>query len=299
MKVGFHVPQWGPLATREGVLDVARAVEAAGLDSVWVSDHIVYPLDTQTPYPYAERPPFLPEEGYLEALTMLAAIAGATDRVELGTSVLVVPQREPLLLAKTAATIDVLSQGRLVLALGGGWWREEFAALGAPFESRGRRLDETVEALRMLWRDGAGSFAGETIGFPEVACLPKPARPGGPRILVGGLTEPALRRAVRLGDGWHGLGSRVEKLGEIKRRLRALCLESGRDPASLSFSTSAGLPKDPAVAVERLGPLVDLGLDRLVLSTPADTTAELCGRIDQFAAVVLPALNARPQAAPA
>lgn len=290
MKVGFHVPQWGPLAGRSGVLDVARCVEAAGLDSVWASDHVVYPVSTSTPYPYADRPPFLPEEGYLEALTMLAAVAGATERVEIGTSVLVVPQREPLLLAKTLATIDVLSGGRVVLVAGGGWWREEFAALGAPFESRGRRLDETIEALRLLWRDGMASYSGSTIAFPEVVCLPKPVRANGPPILVGGMTEPALRRAVRAADGWHGLGSRVDRLAEIKRRLGELCAEAGRDPGTLLFSTSAGVPRDAGVAVERLAPVAELGVDQLVLSTAAESVPELCSKIETFAAEVLPVL---------
>jgi len=279
------------MATRQGVLEVARCVEAAGLDSVWVSDHIVYPLQTVTAYPYAERRPFLLQEGYLEALTMLAAIAGATGRGELGTSVLVVPQREPLLLAKTAATIDVMSDGRLVLAVGSGWWREEFEALGAPFRTRGQRLDETIQALRLLWREGVAAFDGETVRFPEVACLPRPAREGGPPILVGGLTEPALRRAARLGDGWHGIGTRVERLQEIRLRLEELCSEAGRDPRTLGFSTSAGLPRDPAVAVERLSPVVRLGLDQLVLSTPARNPEELCERIESFAADVLPVLQ--------
>ena len=291
MKVGFHVPQWGRLATREGVLDVARCVEDAGLDSVWVSDHVVYPLGADTPYPYAKRPPFLPEEGYLEGLTMLAAIAGATERVELGVSVLVISQREPLLLAKTAATIDVLSAGRLTLVVGAGWWREEFEALGAAFASRGRRTDEMIQALRLLWREGKASFEGKTARFREVVCLPRPLRPGGIPILVGGLTRPALQRAARMADGWHGLGSRVERLAQTRRRLEELCRETGRDIGSLRFSTSAGLPQDPSVAVERLTPLAALNLDHLVLSTPADSVADLCERIRAFAKDVLPRLR--------
>ena len=298
MKFGFHVPQWGDTATRRGVLDVARCVEDAGLDSVWASDHIVYPLGSETPYPYGEGTPFRPEEGYLEGLAMLAVIAGATERVELGTSVLVIPQREPLLLAKTAVTIDVLSSGRLTLVVGAGWWREEFAALGAPFLTRGLRTDETIQALRLLWCEGTASFDGRTIRFEEVACLPRPVRAGGVPIFVGGLTEPALRRAVRLGDGWHGLGSRVERLGEARRRLEELCLTEGRDPRTLRFSTSAGLPRDPAVAVERLGPVAGLGVDQLVLSTPAESPTELCARIEAFAAHVLPALRTLAAAAP-
>jgi probable F420-dependent oxidoreductase len=291
VKVGFHVPQWGPMASRRGVLDVARCVEAAGLDSVWVSDHVVCPVETATPYPFAARTPFTPEDGYLEGLTMLAAIAAATERVELGTSVLVAPQREPLLLAKTAATIDVLSGGRLVLALGSGWWREEFEALGVPFGSRGRRTDETIQVLRLLWRDGVGSFDGETIRFPEVVCLPRPVRGGGPPILVGGLTEGALRRAARLGDGWHAVGSRSERLARSRTRLGELAAAEGRDPKTLRFSTSAGLPADPNLAIERLVPLAALGLDHLVLGTVAQSATDLCRRIESFAEDVLPALR--------
>jgi probable F420-dependent oxidoreductase len=298
VKVGFHVPQWGPMATRRGTLEVARCVEAAGLDSLWVSDHVVCPVETATPYPFAARTPFTPEDGYLEGLTLLAAIAAATERVELGTSVLVASQREPLLLAKAAATIDVLSGGRLVLAVGSGWWREEFEALGAPFESRGRRTDETIQVLRLLWREGVGSFEGETIRFPEVVCLPRPVREGGPPILVGGLTQAALRRAARLGDGWHGVGSRVERLADARGRLDELAAAEGRDPRTFRFSTSAGLPRDPAVAVERLGPLAGIGLDHLVLGAAAESAADLCRRIESFAVNVLPALRAGTGAAP-
>ena len=123
MKIGLHVPQWGPDATRSGVLSVARAVEDAGLDSVWVADHVVYPLRSQSRYPYREEgTPFAPEEGFLDAITTLGALAGATKRVLLGTSVLVLPMREPLQVAKALATLDVLSDGRVIAGVGAGWW---------------------------------------------------------------------------------------------------------------------------------------------------------------------------------
>ena len=148
MRIGVHVPQWGQSATRSGVLDVALAAEASGLDSIWVADHLVFPVESKSRYPY--RPdgvPFDLADGFLEALTELAVVAGATSRIGLGTSVLVMPMRDPLTTAKVATTIDVLSVGRLQLALGAGWWREEFDALGQACEGRGGRMWLAREVL--------------------------------------------------------------------------------------------------------------------------------------------------------
>jgi probable F420-dependent oxidoreductase len=295
VRAGIHVPQWGPEATRAGVLEIARSAEAAGLDSIWVADHIVLPARTGSRYPYSRdgTTAFKPEDGFLDALTTLAVIAGATERIRLGTSVLVLPMRQPLPVAKAVATLDVLSQGRLVLALGTGWLREEFDALGVPFATRGERLAEMVAALRRLWADGRATVEGEHVRFGEVVCEPRPVQPGGPPLWIGGTSEAALRRAAEYGDGWHAVGSRPELLAEGRRRLAELARGAGRDPAALNFSTSAGLPGDRGLALERLAALQAAGLDDVVLNLPGATVREMRAQIDRLAADLLPALPAR------
>jgi probable F420-dependent oxidoreductase len=289
MKIGVHLPQWGADATRSGVLSVARCAEDAGLDSVWVADHLVYPVRSESAYPYrADGTPFGPEDGFLEAFTMLAAVAGATSRVQLGTSVFVMPMREPLQIAKTVATLDVLSEGRVILGIGAGWWEEEYRALGATFARRGRRLDEQIQIVRALWRDGRLEHHGEFYDFDEVVCEPRPVQPGGPPILVGGMGAPGWRRAARLGDGWHAVGSHEETLSEGLAEVRRLAAESGREPDEVGLSTSAGLPADPERALKRLIRLGETGVRHVVLNVPGDTASEMCAAIERLASEVLP-----------
>ena len=293
MKVGIHLPQWGASATREGVLSVARAAEAAGVDSVWVADHVVFPADSTSTYPYRKAGvPFTPEDGFLEGLTMLAAVAGATDRVFLGTSVLVLPMREPLLTAKTIATMDVLSGGRVTVAVGAGWWREEFDALGAPFAGRGARFDDQLDILREAWSSGHVRGRGH-YGFGEVACLPRPVQPGGPRIWIGGLGPASLRRVVRVGDGWHAVGSDLTALRDGRRELDRLAAAAGRDPASIAVSTSTGFGRGVEQALDRLLALAGAGVDQVVLNVggPDATAADVCRTLDDFAIHIRPVLD--------
>jgi probable F420-dependent oxidoreductase len=289
MRIGIHVPQWGPDANREGVMAVARAANDAGLDSVWVADHVVYPREGADAYPFRDDgPPFAAGAGFLDAFTTLALAAGATERVALGTSVLVLPMREPLQLAKAVATLDVLSAGRLVIGAGVGWWAEEFRALGAPFAERGRRMDEQVAILRALWRDGILAHDGEFFAFEEVVCEPRPVQPGGPPILIGGMGAAARRRAGRIGDGWHALGSHAQTLADGFDEVRRSAYDSGRDEEQVTLSTSIALPPDPDRAIRRLARLADLGVAHVVLSVPENTADAICRSIDRLHAAVLP-----------
>jgi probable F420-dependent oxidoreductase len=299
VKVGVHIPQWGPEATRHGVLAVARAAEAAGLDSVWVADHLAFPIKSESTYPYRSGgTPFTAEDGFLEAFTTLAAVAGATERVALGTSVFVMPMREPVQVAKTVATLDVLSGGRVILGIGAGWWEEEFRAVGARFAARGRRLDEQIAIVRALWRDGVAEHHGEFYDFDELASLPLPAQPGGPPIWIGGMGKPGWRRAATLGDGWHAVGSHDETLREGHAEVRRLAEGAGRDPESVGLTTSAGLPPEPERAVNRLVRLARAGVHHVVLNLAEDTTAAMCAAIDRLAAEVLPAVHRELAPAP-
>ncbi|MGK2955791.1 MAG: TIGR03619 family F420-dependent LLM class oxidoreductase [Solirubrobacterales bacterium] len=290
MKIGFHVPQWGRSANREGVLAVARSVEAAGLDSVWVADHVVLPIASRSDYPYAKNLPFAPEDGFLEALTELAVIAGATERITLGTSVLVMPMRHPVMTAKVAATIDVLAEGRLTLAMGAGWWQEEFEALDAPFPKRGRRFDEQIRLMRQLWSEGTTKFDGDFYSLDEIACEPRPIRQGGPPLLIGGMGPPAWRRVAALGDGWHAVGVHEETLVEGMNEIRGRAEAAGRDFSEISFSTSTVLPEDRDTAIRRLRRLKRIGISQVILETNLSDYADICQVIEDFAAVTRPAI---------
>jgi probable F420-dependent oxidoreductase len=289
MKIGVHLPQWGPLATRTGLIDVAQAVEGIGLDSVWVADHVVFPISSNSRYPYrADGVPFRPEDGFLEALTALAVVAGATERVELGTSVLVLPMRDPLMTAKVVATIDVLSGGRVVLALGAGWWEEEFRALGQQFEGRGRRFDEQIDIMRRAWSQETFAYTGEFYSFEELACTPLPTRPGGPPVLIGGLGKAALRRALTLGDGWHAVGGTVQELAETWRTAQKDVAAEAR-PRLLS--TSTGMPTDPDRAAQRLVDFRDAGFDNVVLNADAAAVTDFVKLLERWDRDVFQALR--------
>jgi probable F420-dependent oxidoreductase len=279
MKVGLHIPQWGANVSRDAVLGVARNAEAAGLDSVWVADHIVFPAQTATAYPYRRSGiPFTAADGFLEPLTVLALIAGATEKVKLGTSVLVLPMRPTLLLAKELATLDLLSGGRVVLAVGSGWWQEEFEAVGAPFRGRVNVMCEQIEAMQSLWTLGRTGYVGGTVSFPEVTCLPLPAQPGGPPILIGGMSLAARRLAATRGTGWHAVTSDPQVLTQGWREVCGFAADAGRDPATLTLSTSCGLGRDREQALRRLEALASSGVDQVVLNalgSPDDVSAAI------------------------
>ncbi|MCG3753952.1 TIGR03619 family F420-dependent LLM class oxidoreductase [Amycolatopsis sp. Poz14] len=291
MRIGLHLPQWGADATRAGVLEVARAAEAAGLDSLWAADHIVHPLGSASAYPYrGDGLPFSAEDGFLEAFTTLAAVAGATTRIRLGTSVFVLPMRDPVLTAKVTATLDVLSSGRLELGVGAGWWAEEFAAVSAPFAGRGERLDEQIDIVRLLWSGHPVRHAGAAFAFDEVVCRPAPHQRPGPPILVGGMGDRALRRAIERGDGWHGVGGDPDVLKKGREKLDRLCEEAGRDPRTVRLSTSTGLGEDTERLLRRLESLRGAGVGLAVLNVRQNTVPATLAALDRLAADVLPKL---------
>ena len=199
MKIGCHLPMYGPIGTRDNVIAFARRIEALGYDSLWASDHVVLPHRMTTPYPYSPtgKFPLAPDVPFLEPLTTLALVAGVTERVQLGTSILVLPHRNPVLAAKMCATLDHLAGGRLVLDVGVGWMREEIELLGGSYDERGAWSDEALAVMRACWRDARPSHHGRFFSLDDVGAFPKPPR-GDIPILVGGHTPRALRRVVDL-----------------------------------------------------------------------------------------------------
>ena len=255
MRLTLSIPTFGPFYPRgrmHEVLELARGAEAAGVDSLIVPDHVVMGERTDR---YEWGPfPFPVEAPWLEPLTVLAAIAAVTRRVRLATGILVAPLRPAALLAKTAATLDVLSQGRLDLGVGVGWQREEFEAEGLDFEARGALLTETLAACRALWRDAPASFRGKHVRFERIWCEPKPIQPGGPAIWFSGtLTPRNVERIARLGDGWIPIMTATrDDVAAGTRTLRDALAAAGRDPADLrvrgSLDAVRGADRRPDLA---------------------------------------------------
>jgi probable F420-dependent oxidoreductase len=294
VQIGIQLPQWGEMAAREAVIGVARAAEAAGFDSVWVSDHVVYPLVGDSNYPRSQdgSPPFRPEDGYLEGLTELAVVAGATERIGLGTSVLILPMRNVLLSAKTLATLDVLSGGRLQVAVGGGWWAAEFEALGADFANRGAVLDEQLSVLAELWAHGRGAADGAAVTFPMVVCEPRPIQPGGPPLWIGGTGPRTWRRIARSAcTGWHGIGYQSAMIAAARASITMACAEFGRDPAEIRLSTATGMPIGAERIISRIQALLEAGLSQIVFVTRSEQLDDLLRVIAIFGEEVRPRLT--------
>jgi probable F420-dependent oxidoreductase len=249
-----------------GVLDLARAAEDAGVHQLAVPDHVVMGPRTDR-YPFGTFP-YPPEEPWPEPLTLLAAMAGVTERVRLATAILIAPLRPAALLAKSAATLDALSGGRLDLGVGSGWQREEFWAEDVEWVDREQRLDDTVAACRVLWRDAPASFTSPTVSFDSVWCAPQPVQPGGiPVWFGGGASVRTARRIATLGDGWLPMvGTPRDELLAGIAAIREECARAGRDPHRIGVragvSSVAGSDGRPDVArtIEAGAELADVGV---------------------------------------
>lgn len=246
-----------------GLVETAREAEAAGIDQLVVTDHLAIGPRTDR-YPYGKFP-FPNDEPWPEPLTTLAAMAGATSRLRLGTGVLIVPLRPALLLAKTLATLDVLSGGRIDLGVGSGWQREEFVAAGVPFVGRTARLEETLRACRALWSAAPATFRGETVEFENLWCLPRPVQPGGIPIWIGGaLTDGNLRRLVEFGAGWMPVAPDLDELKVGGERIGEALAAAGRPPDSVGIRGAVAPVRgdkgpDMDLTLEQLEPLREAG----------------------------------------
>jgi probable F420-dependent oxidoreductase len=267
------LPNFGPFLGSElaAVVDIARRTEEAGLDGVIVVDHVLIGNRTDRyrwgPFPYPD-----PTVPWMEPLTTLAVIAGATERVRLGTGIVVAALRPAAVLAKTVATLDLLSGGRVDLGVGGGWQPEEFGAVGLDFTQRGTLLTETLAACRVLWTQWPAAFAGEHVSFADVWCSPRPVQPGGVPILVAGpLTAANVNRVVEHGAGWIPImGATSEDIGAGIAELRAAFTAAGRDAATLRVRAPLGLGRDGdgrpdvAASVARSRDLYAMGVGEVV-----------------------------------
>jgi probable F420-dependent oxidoreductase len=248
---------------------LAVAAEEAGADSIWAVEHILVAEDYEPRYPYSAdgRMPGRPETVMPDPLQLLALFGAATSRIRLGTSVLIAPQHPAAVLAKTVATLDVLTGGRVELGVGSGWQIEEYRAIGIPYETRGRRLDETIDALRALWGPGPSSYHGELISFDRVHSTPKPAQEGGVPIVIGGSGAVAARRVGRRGDGWFPYVVSPDDVASGLATIRETAAAAGRDPSRISVTVWPG-SWDFATGTtpEVLAAYAALGVDRIVVS---------------------------------
>ena len=263
MRLGLHALGIGNGADRAVIDAVAAAADRAGFATLWSGEHVVMVDESASRYPYSDdgRISVPAAADWIDPLIGLSFVAAATSTIGIGTGVLLLPEHNPVLVAKQAATLDTLSGGRLTLGIGVGWSREEFDALGIPFERRGARTNEYVEAIRTLWRDDVASFDGEFVHFDSVRVNPKPVHDRRIPIVVGGNSDAALRRVATWGDGWYGFNlDDVDAVAERVNHLRAKCAESGRNPDELRLAVALRelQPRDVA-------PLAVLGIDELVL----------------------------------
>jgi probable F420-dependent oxidoreductase len=234
MRLGFGLPVAGGWATPENMVAVARDAESLGYHSLWTVQRLLYPSAPRNEYasaPGGSWPAYF--ESVADGLVALGYVAAATSRIRLGTAVVNLPYYSPVLLAKQLATLDVVSGGRLTVGAGLGWSEDEYAATGVPFRRRGRRMDECLRCLKLVWTEEFVEFNGEFYGIPASRIEPKPVQRPHPPVLVGGYSEAALRRAVSLADGYIGGNVPLADLAPVIERLRTAAHGAGRDPEGM------------------------------------------------------------------
>ncbi len=264
MKFGLRYCNTGPYTDPAKAVALLQAAEEAGFESAWTVEHVVVPRDYRSAYPYSpdgRMPGREPAFSIPDPLIWMAYVAAATTRIKLATGILILPEHNPVLCAKQVATLDHLSNGRVILGIGVGWLKEEFDALGIPFARRGQRTEEYVAAMRALWEQDAPSFAGEFVRFDGAYMRPKP-RHGTVPIVIGGHSEAAARRAGRIAQGFFpARGAPPELLGAMREAARA----AGRDPDAIEITVSA--PEDLA----RIPELAASGIGRVLVPVMANT----------------------------
>jgi probable F420-dependent oxidoreductase len=274
MKIGVMIA-----ATAESgdIAEVAREVENLGYESFFIPEHPVIPIGFKTRLPVGDGQ--LPEHygRWMDPFIALTVAAAVTKRVKLGTGICLLPEREPIVTAKTIATLDVISGGRVILGVGAGWLREETEALGTRFQSRWKRLRETVEAMRALWTQAEPSYNGELVKFPAVRCDPKPVQKNGPPVLLGARGPKVIDRVVRTYDGWAPIAGRAERLKGDIDELKQAASERGRNPAALQVSAFIS-PKEDGISSDDLKQYRDAGAHRLVLFSQGDAIKMAAGQ---------------------
>jgi probable F420-dependent oxidoreductase len=279
MRFGWFGFGSGALADADGMGEVAVAAERLGFESLWVGEHPVLIDPHEPPSPLPSR------SEMMDPIPALAFAAARTERIRLGSGIVILPLRNPVTLAKELATIDVLSRGRLMVGIGVGYVPGEYEAMGVPFNTRGRRADEYVDALRVLWGEEQPSFHGDFVSFDGIQCRPQPMQRPGPPILASGMSTAARRRAVARAEGWYGFFLDVDQTGDALDELARLNKEVDRRPELGMLEVTITPPPWTPLDVDTVLRFEDLGVDRLVLMR--DFTDMSGGPDDSLRAAIL------------
>jgi probable F420-dependent oxidoreductase len=295
MDIGCHLPNQGPLATREALATFARAADERGVASLWVSDHVIFPRTATGSYP-GGRFPHPPDKPYLEPVVTLTAAAMCTTRARLGASVFILGHRHPVVMAKMLTSIDALSEGRLIVGVGVGWWKEELEMLGAPFTKRGRQADEALQVFKALWTQDNPAFEGEFFRIRDLGFAPKPVQKPHPPIWVGGDSPGAFRRVATLGDGWHATSKTPAQFSEALGRLRKAADEARRPFESIELSlrfelTDELITQGTQAVVDALGAYKRLGLTHILLQFRRDDLGRMLEILELVTGSVRPAVD--------
>lgn len=264
MKYGTFLFQTAPAS----IASIARKAEELGYESLWIPEHIILPVQYKSPYPYSSsgRMPAPPETPLHDPMLVLAYTAALTSKIRLATGIFVLPIRNVFTTAKAVASLDVLSGGRFIFGIGIGWLEEEFAAVGMNFKDRALRTREYLELMKELWSKDDPVYRGKTVGIEGYRFNPKPVQKPHPPLVFGGHTEPSLKRAARLGDGWYGIGENLDEVASVIKRLREHEKALGRTkPLELTVAPRFGGP----LTVEQVKRLREMGVERVLLGGAA------------------------------
>jgi probable F420-dependent oxidoreductase len=283
MKFGLMYANAGPFAFPEMLGHLATTAERVGVESIWTVEHVVIPVGYKSTYPYDKsgRIPAPEQMPIPDPLIALAYAAALTKKLRLATGILILPQRHPLYVAKEVASLDVLSNGRVILGIGVGWLEEEFDALGIPFAERAGRTAEAVRAMRSLWKDEAEPFEGKYYKWGKLESHPKPVQKPGVPIVVGGHTELAARRAARYGDGFFPGVAEDEKLDWLLGIMREECKKVGRDASKIEVSAGRAAP-----SLDSVKRLQDQGVSRFMTGVPAFDPDGVTKGLDQLGELI-------------
>jgi probable F420-dependent oxidoreductase len=304
---GLDVGIYGPLANPETILQLARHAEDTGFESIWLADHVAFPVSFKSEYPYGAKGEFPTRlsDPLMEPVASMGVLVGATKRVRIGTAALIMPYRNPVLLARMVVTLDQFSGGRIVLGAGVGWLEEEFNVLGSyDFKKRGRVTDEYLEIFKAICAGGEASYRGETYAFEPIFSSPGSVQRPHPPILIGGLSNAALRRVVRHGNGWLAVSAPPEMLRERLAMLKRLTTEAGRQLEDFSlvykiFLSIGEAKRGPfdarepgtgslAEITDDLKRLFDLGFGKIIVRYRGSSAADQMSQIDRFVGEIVP-----------
>ncbi len=279
MKFGLFGACSGICAQPSVARRLAVAAENLGFDSLWTGEHVVVPDPREAPSPVD------PDFPMLHPAVGLAFLAGVTSSIKLGTGIVLVAQRKPLVLAKERASLDAVSVGRLIMGIGAGYLHQEFLALGAPFAERGPRTDEAIDVLRCLWNEEKPSFKGRFTRFRDIQAYPRPVQEGGPPIVVGGTSDAALKRTVLKAQGWYGFALNVEQTQGVLKRLQRMTakLDRPKHLGPLEISLTPGIKLDQA----SVDAFAEMGVHRLIPMLPQDKQSTVMNYVDNLASEFL------------